>query len=194
MPTNPYAEDELKRRAQVGMLGEPTSNTMPVREPPRTIAPIAGRAPAGWDQVNWDDPNMHSVKYDTERLLFGKNRPSEVGEAVRGADFQRRFPGATFNGKDWIDFQGILSDGEKGSPVHGIDFLRGANQETDTSEGHWWGAPEGQAPAQTAQGGPAVDPRMDNSALARIMAELNAASKDEESPAEREAMLAMLGI
>jgi hypothetical protein len=159
-------------------------------------------APAGFDQGNWDNPNMDSVKYDAGRMIGGRTRPSEVGALVSGQDFQTRFPGATFNGKDWIEFQGALSDGDSGSPVHGIDVLKNANAETDTSDGLWWGAPDAnpapqaqmQAPAAKRQGDPigTLNPAADNSALAKIMAELTAASNDEQSPAEREAIMQML--
>jgi hypothetical protein len=190
MPVNPYDEEALKRQQQVGMLGQPTSNTMPIGGRPSVIA---APPPPGWDAGNWADPNMDSVKYDAGRLLYGKTRPSQVGETVKSAAFQQRFPGATFNGKDWIDFAGALSDGDSGVPVHGIDYLKGANAETDTSEGAWWGAPEAGGGAPTTARAPStIDPRMDNSALMKIMAELNAASNGEDSPAEREAMLAML--
>lgn len=202
---NPYDDEEMKRRSQIGMLrGGDASTTMPVGGAPQIIpevpqrqTPSAGNrqapAPVGWDAQNWSDPNMHSVKYDAGDLLYGMTRPNEVGRRVQSPEFQQRFPGATFNGKDWIDFQGVLSDGQSGSPVHGIDVLRGANPETDTSEGLWWGAPDESAPAAAgARSSPGLNPLMDSSAIARIMAELSAASKDEQSPAEREAILQML--
>ncbi len=204
-----YEDEELKRRAQVGMLREPVSTTMPVGgapsiipEPAQRQAPSAGNrhrpAMPGWDAGNWADPNMHSVKYDAGDLLYGLTKPSEVGRRVQSPEFQQRFPGATFNGKDWIDFQGALSDGDSGVPVYGIDYLKGANPETDTSEGAWWGAPEaaavagGGAPSAMSTPMGALNPALDSSALARIMAELNATAKDEQSPAEREAILQML--
>jgi hypothetical protein len=176
MPIDPF--DDPKRQAQIGQL----------------------RAPAGFDQGNWDNPNMDSVKYDAGRRIGNLTRPSEVGALVSGQDFQKRFPGATFNGKDWIEFQGALSDGDSGVPVHGIDVLKNANKETDTSDGLWWGAPDDspaqaqQAPTAKRQGDPigAMDDATDNSALARIMAELTATSNGEQSPAEREAILQML--
>lgn len=173
---DPYAD--AKRQAQMGQL----------------------RAPAGFDQGNWDDPNMHSVKYDAGRMLYGKTKPSEVGAIVGGADFQKRFPGSTFDGKDHIDFKGALSDGDSGTPVGLIDVLLAADKNADTSNGIWWGAPDGQptssamkpsapVPLSAVTGGSAAG---DNSALARIMAELTAASNGEHSPAEREAVLEML--
>jgi hypothetical protein len=49
---------------------------------------------------------------------------------------------------------------------------------------------------ESPQGGGRMSPQAmvanDNSSLTRILAELDAAGRDEDSPAEREAMLAML--
>lgn len=174
MPIDPF--EDQKRQAQIGQL----------------------RAPAGWDQKNWDDPNMHSVKYDAGRMLYGKTKPSEVGAIVSGADFQKRFPGATFDGKDGIDFRGALSDGDSGSPVGIIDVLMAADREGDTSNGIWWGAPDGSPQATSGTMRPSApvafgsNPATDNSSLAQIMAELSATANGEQSPAEREAVLQML--
>lgn len=191
MPANPYDEDEQKRQAQIGQLRDPVSTTMPVGARPQ-VSVVGGPAPSGWDAGNWADPNMHSVKYDAGRLLYGKSKPSEIGSIVSGGAFQQRFPGATFDGKDNIDFKGALSDGDRGSPVGLIDVLMGADANTDSSNGIWWGAPDGATGSQTARTPVGPNPLMDNSAITKIIAELGAASKDEQSPAEREAVLAML--
>lgn len=192
-------EEELKRQAQLGLLQEPVSTTMPVDGAPTVtpvrpkVAPVVGRAPSGYDQANWDNPDMNTVKYDAGRLLYGKTKPSDVGATVNSAAFQQRFPGATFNGKDMVDFKGALAEGDSGDPVGLIDVLMAADAGGDTSQGLWWGAPDtASAPAASGSGISATDPRMDNSALARIMEELQAASTDRQSPAEREAILAML--
>lgn len=180
MATNPFDPEAAKRQAQISQLG-----------------PRSGPAPVGWDATNWADPNMHSVKYDAGALLNGHTKPSEIGQIVQGEDFQKRFPGATFNGKDWLDFNGAMSDGDHGSPVHGIDVLMAADPEADTSNGIWWGAPDDNAAAAAAPSAPvshAMNPAADNSALAKIMAELSATSKNEQSPAEREAILQSLAI
>jgi hypothetical protein len=180
MPIDPF--DDQKRQAQIGQL----------------------RAPAGFDQANWDNPEMDSVKYAAGRRLAGATRPSEIGGIVGGADFQTRFPGATFDGKDRINFNGAPADGARGGvPVHDVDVLMAADRDADTSNGVWWdditnaqggGAPQAQAPAARRQGDPigTIDPAADNSALARIMAELSATSNGEQSPAEREAIMQML--
>jgi hypothetical protein len=139
---------------------------------------------------------MHSVKYDAGRMLYGRSRPSEIGSIVRGAAFQERFPGATFNDKDVIDFQGALSDGARGgTPVRRVDVLKAADAGGDTSGGLWWGDLDN-APVESGAAPPpvnhAMNPVADNTALMRILAELTATANDRQSPAEREALLALL--
>lgn len=200
---DPYAEEE-KRRAQVGMLrDQPVSTTMPVGE--RAPLPTEQGRPSwhvdpttdmgtlqGFDARNMADPEMQSVKYRHGRLARGVTKPSEMAALVQSEAYQRAFPGATFDGKDRVNFMGTLSDGDRGTPVEVMDVLRAANRDTDSSEGGWWGdisdvvadpsaAPSGKSPLVA-----------DDSAFSRIMAELNAASNGEMSPAEREAMLQML--
>jgi hypothetical protein len=55
---------------------------------------------------------------------------------VQSPAFQARFPGATFDGKDKIDFGDNLEDGV---PVGVIDVLMQADRGGDTSAGLWWG-------------------------------------------------------
>jgi len=73
---------------------------------------------------------------------------------VESAAFQERFPGATFTGKDKIDFGDNLQDGV---PVGVVDVLMRADQAGDTSGGFWWGAGSGDGvsspePGQTLDG------------------------------------------
>lgn len=99
----------------------------------------------GFDQNNFYDPQMDSVKYKFARLAqkAGARTPSQMSALVLSPEFQQIFPRSTFNGKDWLNFNGALSDGARGGvPVHGIDVLMGADQEADTAQGVWWGAPE----------------------------------------------------
>lgn len=130
----------------VGTPQPGVSTTMPPSAPAasgggsgsRQVAP-RGSAPAGWDERNWNDPSMQSVKYRAGRLLQGVTRPSDVAARVRSAEFQAAFPGATFDGKDRINFGGALSDGDSGTPVYDIDVLMGADRDADSSNGLWWG-------------------------------------------------------
>jgi len=108
-----------------GNTGEP---------PPRT-----GQAPGGFDQTKWESGHG-SMKYDAGGFLAGLTKPSEIKAMVESADFQARFGGATFDGKDKINFNGIESDGV---PVYEVDVLMRADQAGDTSGGFWWGAGSG---------------------------------------------------
>ena len=120
--------DEAQRHAGTG-TGTGTGGTTGV--PERT-----GPAPHGWDQAKWADPNHHTTKYDVAAFLYGVTEPSEVKRIVESAAFQERFPGATFDGKDKIDFGDNLEDGV---PVGIIDVLMQADEGRNTSAGLWWG-------------------------------------------------------
>jgi hypothetical protein len=122
---------------ETDMFGKPWPMQQALQQNLRT-----GAAPAGYDQKNWADPTMKSVKYDAGGFFNGKTKPSEIGGIVTGADFQKRFPGATFDGKDRVNFNGAMSDGTTGSPVYDIDVLMAADKGADASNGFWWGAPE----------------------------------------------------
>jgi hypothetical protein len=102
--------------------------------PPRT-----GQAPGGFDQTKWESGHG-SMKYDAGGFLDGLTKPSEIDAMVKSAAFQDRFGGATFDGKDKINFNGIESDGV---PVYEVDVLMRADQAGDTSGGFWWGAGSG---------------------------------------------------
>lgn len=161
---NPY--DEEKRNAQVGILqgGEPASNTMPVgRNSQADFLAITKR--------------------------FSPN-PSGLTSLMGDPEFKQRFPSARVHKNDWLD----LGDG---SGL--IDTVRGFNPDTDGGEAwQWLTEADAIQNSATQQGGqrPQVSPQAlmasDNSAIARIMAELTAASQGQDSPAEREAMLALL--
>lgn len=151
---------------------------------------VAGRAPSGYDQKNWDNPNMSSVKYDAGRFLAGKSRPSEIAAIVNSPAFQARFKGATFDGKDRVNFNGALSDGTSGVPVYDIDVLMAADRDADASNGFWWGHDvegmnQGPATGGAASGG--VRPPTSNTMpiagqqsdlMAQVMAALQAQQAD----------------
>lgn len=209
MPTNPY-QNELQQS-----LGG-ASNTPPVD--PRTLADLAahrtagvaagndmswmdapgattivggqraGQAPAGFDQKNWADPNMQSVKYAAGGFLNGMTKPSQIARAVGGADFQKRFPGATFDGKDRVNFNGAMSDGDSGVPVYDVDVLMGADKGADSSNGFWWGHDvpgmnKGPGGVTVGQGGPGVSGPMGNPASpgqSDLMAQILASLQDQQ--------------
>jgi hypothetical protein len=81
--------------------------------PPDTPAEPTGRtgqAPGGYDQTKWESGH-DSMKYAVGGFLAGLTKPSEIKAMVESAAFQDRFGGATFDGKDKINFNGIESDG-----------------------------------------------------------------------------------
>jgi hypothetical protein len=163
MEPNPYDED-LKRNAQVSMLRgqEPTSQKM------------GGTAQSDFLQ--------HASRYSPN--------PSGLNSLMGDEAFKQRFPQARIHKNDWVD----LGDG---SGL--IDTVRGFNADTNGGEAWQWlteaEAIKGKA-MESPQGGGRMSPQAmvanDNSSLTRILAELDAAGRDEDSPAEREAMLAML--
>jgi hypothetical protein len=122
--------------------------------------------------------------------LAGRYAPKPSGLTSLFADqgFKERFPNARIHKNDWVD----LGDG-----TELLDTVRGFNPETDSGEA-WQALTESEALKGKAREGRAAQqmwmhPAADNSALMRIMDELNATSEGRESPAAREAMLAMLG-
>lgn len=183
MPANDplgYADDELKRRAQVGLLNgrAPVSTTMPVGGAP-AITPVAPQpTPRGNAQ---SDFMAHTKR-------FAPN-PSGLHGLMADAQFRERFPNSRIHKNDWVD----LGDG---SGL--IDTVRGFNTDDGTGEAWQWlteadaikGKQQEQRGAQRQS--PAMDVAGDSSAIARIMAELTAASNGDNSPAEREALLALL--
>ena len=126
------------------------------KEDPAGVPQRTGPAPPGWDPTKWADPDHHTVKYDAAAFLHDLTKPSEIAAMVKSAAFQARFPGATFNDKDKIDFGSVTEDGV---PVGVVDVLMRADQGGDTSAGLWWGAgPTGGAtgPPGPAAPGPAA--------------------------------------
>lgn len=96
----------------------------------------------GFDARNFADPQMQSVKYRFARLAqkAGARTPQQMAALVLSPEFQREFPGATFNGKDVVNFNGALSDGPRGGvPVGEVDVLQAADRDANTANGIWWG-------------------------------------------------------
>jgi hypothetical protein len=113
------------------------------------VPPRTGQAPPGYDQGKWDDPEHGTAKYDAAAFLQGLTKPSDIAAMVRSPAFQARFPGATFNDKDKIDFGSNL---EGGNRIGVIDVLMRSDQGADTSGGLWWGAGGGAAPTPAPTG------------------------------------------
>lgn len=67
------------------------------------------------------------------------SKPSSIDLILADPDFKRLFPNAQKVSADSIDFGGVLSDFEVGTPVGVIDVLTAADPTTDTARGWWWG-------------------------------------------------------
>ena len=67
------------------------------------------------------------------------SKPSSIDQILADPDFKRLFPNAKKAGFDKIDFGGVKSDFETGTPVGIIDVLTAADPNTDTARGWWWG-------------------------------------------------------
>jgi len=67
------------------------------------------------------------------------SKPSSLDQILADADFRRLFPNAKKVGFDQIDFGGVKSDFESGTPVGSVDVLTAADPNTDTARGWWWG-------------------------------------------------------
>jgi hypothetical protein len=159
---NPYDED-IKRNAQVSMLRG--------QEP--TSHAMGGNSQADFLQ--------HARRY-------APNRTGRDG-LMADQEFRQRFPNARVHKNDWLD----LGDGSEL-----IDSIQNFNAEADTGDAWQW-LTESEAlrgKAMEGQGRKAMGPQAlianDNSSLARILQELDAAGREEQSPAAREAVLAML--
>jgi hypothetical protein len=156
-------DEDLKRNAQVGIL----------RNQSPTSQKMGGNSQADFLQ--------HASRYSPN--------PSGLNSLMGDEAFKQRFPQARIHKNDWVD----LGDG---SGL--IDTVRGFNADTDGGEAWQWLTEAEALKGKAAEGqGRMVDPRAlmaaDNSSLARILQELDAAGRDEQSPAEREAVLALLG-
>jgi len=143
--------DRLKSVAADPTVADPTETG----EDNTGVPDRTGQAPPGWDPTKWADPDHHTVKYDAAAFLYGLTKPSEIDAMVKSAAFQARFPGATFNGKDKIDFGSVTEDGV---PVGVIDVLMRSDKEGDTSAGLWWGD-TGNDPVADPTGADTLDTR-----------------------------------
>ena len=91
---------------------------------------IATDAPAntigGWEQGNWSDPNMQTPKYVVGRIL-SKYPSTPAGLQQAMAEIQQAYPGATFDGFDYLTIPG----------VGGFDVIQAAG---DDANSRWqWG-------------------------------------------------------
>jgi hypothetical protein len=152
-------QDLLQRQ-----LGAPVSQTQPVGQP----EPVQATAPAA-PQGNGVDARDALGGYAGKGTMLGFNtgdyggdkkarnsvkntfgriasryeaKPSSMKLIAQDADFQRYFPGATFDEKDRLHLPpGLLSDFESGVSVNnpeGIDVLGSSDPTNDTAAGWTW--------------------------------------------------------
>jgi hypothetical protein len=77
------------------------------------------------------------------------NAPGSVDAVMNDPDFKALFPNARRVGHDKIDFGGVMSDFETGTPVGVVDVLQASDPTRNTATGWQW------LPDEVAQGGPA---------------------------------------
>jgi hypothetical protein len=66
------------------------------------------------------------------------SQPSSIDRIMADPDFQAAFPNARRLGFDKIDFGGVMSDFESGSPVGVVDVLTSADPTADVARGWAW--------------------------------------------------------
>lgn len=220
----------------------PTSNTMPVT-PPQTILGGTTTTPPAFTRENRDALKYGNVgrmegfntgdyggdvkARNSVKNTFGRiasryaNAPNSVEAMMADPDFKSAFPNATLvagGAGDKIDFGGVLSDFESGSPVGVVDVLTASDPRNNTANGWAW-MPDGEGGmVQTQGGGPAapqanVGQRIDNGSMGRpaptdapaqtppqnadqmaaVMAEIQALQNGGGSPMEQDALLQLLG-
>jgi hypothetical protein len=97
----------------------------------------------GYDANNWG--RMDSTKYRTAEFFRGmadrEGAPVTIDNIKRwtaSSEFQSMFPGATFDGKDRLNFHGMV-DPHSGATLREVDILLQADPSNPNAElGLWW--------------------------------------------------------
>jgi|GEM_PF-2797831 len=229
----------------VGPDDAPTSNTMPVdRKPvPQTMLGGTTTTPPAFTRDTRDALKYGNVgrmegfntgdyggdlkARNSVKNTFGRiasryaNAPNSVEVMMADPDFKSAFPNAkrvAGGAGDKIDFGGVLSDFESGSPVGVVDVLTASDPRNNTANGWAWmpdgeggmvqgGGPAAQANAPTGgqridngsigrpapADAPAQTPPQNADPMAAIMAEIQALQNGGGSPMEQDALLQLLG-
>ena len=98
--------------------------------------------------AGYDDKAANSVKNTFGRLAQRyPATPEGLKQLMNDPDFKRAFPNATLvpgGAGDKIDFGGVLSDFESGTPVGVIDVGQAFDPSNNTGQAWWWGSePDG---------------------------------------------------
>lgn len=162
--TGPYANalrgggtSDVTTAGHTPTLGNNPSNPPRINNP-GNLSSLSTAGLNGFDHNNFYNPDMQSVKYRFARLAqrAGARTPSQMAALVLSPEFQQEFPGATFDGKDRVNFAGALSDGSRGgTPVNWVDVLLAADRDADSANGIWWGPVEEEAANMGAGSGSA---------------------------------------
>jgi hypothetical protein len=150
----------------------------------------------------------NSVKNTAGRIFsrYGNDRsgfeaifddPNDPNDAF-DADWKRYFPNATWDGRDKINFGGVLSDFESGVPVSWVDTAKGWSG--DKGEGWQWidevnaegGGMQPQAADLAALLGVGQPQQPQGSQLDEVMAQIQALSQGADDPMQREALMQLL--
>lgn len=224
----------------------PTSNTMPVdRKPePQTMLGGTTTTPPAFTRDTRDALKYGNVgrmegfntgdyggdlkARNSVKNTFGRiasryaNAPNSVEAMMADPDFKSAFPNAkrvAGGAGDKIDFGGVLSDFETGSPVGVVDVLTASDPRNNTANGWAW-MPDGEGGMVQTQGtstpqanAPTGGQRIDNGSIGRpapadapaqtppqnadpmaaVMAEIQALQSGGGSPMEQDALLQLLG-
>jgi hypothetical protein len=116
-----------------------------------------------------DRKARNSVKNTFGRIASRyASQPNSLDAVMQDADFRAAFPNARKVGHDKIDFGGVQSDFESGTPVGVIDVLEASDPATNTAKRWQWGVETGDAnPQATASGWP--DQNTESQAPQRFM-------------------------
>lgn len=88
---------------------------------------------------NGDLKARNSVKNTFGRIASRyPSQPSSIDRIMADPDFQAAFPNARRLSFDKIDFGGVMSDFESGSPVGVVDVLTSADPTADVARGWAW--------------------------------------------------------
>lgn len=102
----------------------------------------------------------NSVKNTFGRLASRyPNTPEGLKQLMADAEFRKYFPNATLvsgGAGDKINFGGVQSDFESGTPVYEVDVLVNSNPETNTADGWAWQPAGGASPTPTPTQTPAT--------------------------------------